>query len=65
MLMYDFQVFEKSLRPDTGLVSIMMVNNEIGVKQHVAEIGESNQGTSVTPPIDTDQWVHGLITIHF
>jgi len=31
---------EKAMRPDTCLVSIMMVNNEIGVKQPVQEIGQ-------------------------
>jgi len=35
----DLELFEKSIRPDTGLVSIMTVNNEIGVIQPVAEIG--------------------------
>ncbi len=28
------------MRPDTVLVSVMTVNNEIGVKQPIAEIGE-------------------------
>ena len=32
-------MFKESLRPDTSLVSIMMVNNEIGVRQPVEEIG--------------------------
>lgn len=36
----DLEEFEKSLRPDTGLVSIMYVNNEIGVIQPIKEIGE-------------------------
>ncbi|KAL8608363.1 cysteine desulfurase [Nucella lapillus] len=36
----DLKVLEDSLRPDTGLVSIMFVNNEIGVRQPVEEIGE-------------------------
>lgn len=31
---------EKSLTPDTSLVSIMAVNNEIGVKQPIADIGK-------------------------
>jgi cysteine desulfurase len=36
----DLKKFEAALRPDTILASIMMVNNEIGVIQPVAEIGE-------------------------
>jgi cysteine desulfurase len=36
----DLKKFEAALRPDTLLASIMMVNNEIGVIQPVAEIGE-------------------------
>ncbi|XP_077982257.1 cysteine desulfurase-like [Glandiceps talaboti] len=35
----DLKLLEDSLRPDTVLVSVMTVNNEIGVKQPVAEIG--------------------------
>lgn len=31
---------EKSITPETSLVSVMTVNNEIGVKQPVAEIGK-------------------------
>lgn len=36
----DLELLEKSMRPDTSLVSIMTVNNEIGVLQPVAEIGK-------------------------
>ncbi|GIX99680.1 cysteine desulfurase, mitochondrial [Caerostris extrusa] len=36
----DMKTLEAAIRPDTSLVSIMMVNNEIGVKQPVKEIGE-------------------------
>lgn len=36
----DLKKFEAALRPDTILASIMMVNNEIGVVQPIAEIGE-------------------------
>lgn len=36
----DVKKLEAALRPDTILVSIMMVNNEIGVIQPIAEIGE-------------------------
>ncbi|KAJ3006126.1 cysteine desulfurase [Thoreauomyces humboldtii] len=36
----DLELLEASIRPDTALVSIMTVNNEIGVIQPVAEIGK-------------------------
>lgn len=36
----DIEEFENSIRPDTSLVSIMTVNNEIGVIQPIAKIGE-------------------------
>jgi cysteine desulfurase len=36
----SLQKFEAAIRPDTILASIMMVNNEIGVIQPVAQIGE-------------------------
>jgi cysteine desulfurase len=36
----DLEELEKSLRPDTVLVSIMAVNNEIGVIQPIDEIGK-------------------------
>ena len=36
----DLKKFEAALRPDTILASIMMVNNEIGVIQPIAGIGE-------------------------
>uniref|UniRef100_A0A1B0AF14 Aminotransferase class V domain-containing protein n=1 Tax=Glossina pallidipes TaxID=7398 RepID=A0A1B0AF14_GLOPL len=36
----DMQKMEKALTPDTALVSVMTVNNEIGVKQPDAEIGK-------------------------
>eukprot|EP00744_Colponema_vietnamica_P010717 GILI01015112.1.p1 GENE.GILI01015112.1~~GILI01015112.1.p1 ORF type:complete len:429 (-),score=117.06 GILI01015112.1:237-1523(-) len=35
----DLEVLEKAIRPDTSLVSTMLVHNEIGVIQPVAEIG--------------------------
>lgn len=36
----DLELLQKSIRPDTALVSIMGVNNEIGVVQPLAEIGK-------------------------
>jgi len=35
----DLEELTKAIRPDTSLVSVMAVNNEIGVVQPVAEIG--------------------------
>mmetsp|Transcript_23348 Transcript_23348/g.59772 ORF Transcript_23348/g.59772 Transcript_23348/m.59772 type:complete len:473 (-) Transcript_23348:348-1766(-) len=36
----DMKVLQEAIRPDTVLVSVMAVNNEIGVVQPVKEIGE-------------------------
>ncbi|TWG82084.1 cysteine desulfurase IscS [Cupriavidus gilardii J11] len=36
----DIEVFKQALRPDTILVSVMLVNNEIGVIQDIEQIGE-------------------------
>ena len=36
----DLEQLEKEIRPDTALVSIMFVNNEIGVIQPIEEIGK-------------------------
>lgn len=33
------QLLETTIRPDTSLVSVMTINNEIGVKQPIEEIG--------------------------
>nr|XP_040131369.1 cysteine desulfurase, mitochondrial [Ictidomys tridecemlineatus] len=35
----DLKELEATIQPDTSLVSVMTVNNEIGVKQPIAEIG--------------------------
>uniref|UniRef100_A0AC34R3V3 Cysteine desulfurase n=1 Tax=Panagrolaimus sp. JU765 TaxID=591449 RepID=A0AC34R3V3_9BILA len=36
----DMKLLEQSIRPETALVSVMTVNNEIGVLQPIKEIGE-------------------------
>ncbi|CAG9184394.1 Cysteine desulfurase IscS [Cupriavidus pinatubonensis] len=36
----DMDVLKQAIRPDTILVSVMFVNNEIGVIQDIAQIGE-------------------------
>lgn len=36
----DLEELKAAIRPDTALVSVMMVNNEIGVVQKVKEIGQ-------------------------
>ena len=36
----DLDLLRASIRPDTGLVSVMAINNEIGVYQPLEEIGE-------------------------
>ncbi|CAI5687123.1 unnamed protein product [Oreochromis niloticus] len=36
----DLELLEASIRTDTSLVSVMTVNNEIGVKQPIKEIGQ-------------------------
>ncbi|CAL8073463.1 unnamed protein product [Calicophoron daubneyi] len=36
----DLEVLEKAIRPDTSLVSVMTVNNEIGVRQPIEDIGK-------------------------
>ncbi|KAI8992051.1 cysteine desulfurase [Mycotypha africana] len=36
----DLKTLEEAIRPDTALVSVMAVNNEIGIMQPIAEIGK-------------------------
>ncbi|KAK5623299.1 cysteine desulfurase [Crenichthys baileyi] len=36
----DLKLLEASIRPETSLVSVMTINNEIGVKQPIKEIGQ-------------------------
>jgi cysteine sulfinate desulfinase/cysteine desulfurase-like protein len=39
MGLISMEELEKSIRPDTALVTIMFVNNEIGVRQPIRQIG--------------------------
>ena len=51
----DMQQFLAALRPDTILVSIMMVNNEIGVIQPIKEIGEITRAKGIILHVDAAQ----------
>ena len=47
--------FKAALRPDTIVVSIMLVNNEIGVIQPIAEIGEITRAKGIIFHVDAAQ----------
>jgi cysteine desulfurase len=47
--------FEAALRPDTILASVMMVNNEIGVIQPIAELGRLCRARNVLLHVDAAQ----------
>ena len=47
--------FEAALRPDTVLASVMAVNNEIGVIQPIAEIGEICREKGILSHVDAAQ----------
>ncbi|MBC7622109.1 MAG: IscS subfamily cysteine desulfurase [Aeromicrobium sp.] len=51
----DMNVFNAALRPDTILVSILFVNNEIGVIQPIAEIGEICRNKGIIFHVDAAQ----------
>ncbi|CAG2155406.1 Cysteine desulfurase IscS [Cupriavidus yeoncheonensis] len=51
----DLDALRQALRPDTILVSVMMVNNEIGVIQPVKEIGEICRAAGVVFHCDAVQ----------
>jgi len=51
----DLDVFKAALRPDTILVSVMFVNNEIGVVQPIAEIGEICREKGIIFHVDAAQ----------
>jgi cysteine desulfurase len=51
----DLDLFKAALRPDTILASVMFVNNEIGVIQDIAEIGEICREAGVLLHVDAAQ----------
>ncbi|MEE9322082.1 MAG: IscS subfamily cysteine desulfurase [Granulosicoccus sp.] len=53
--MLDFDAFKSALRDDTTLVSIMHVNNEIGVIQDIAAIGEITRERGILLHVDAAQ----------
>ncbi|MEY2632869.1 MAG: hypothetical protein RIR00_1523 [Pseudomonadota bacterium] len=51
----DLAAFQAALRPDTVLASVMFVNNEIGVIQPIAELGEICRARGVIFHVDAAQ----------
>lgn len=51
----DLEVLKAAIRPDTIVISIMMVNNEIGVVQPIAEIGELCREKGIVFHVDAAQ----------
>lgn len=51
----DLNVLESAMREDTVLVSIMHVNNEIGVRQDIAKIGEMCRERKIIFHVDAAQ----------
>src|SRR5258706_6995976 len=51
----DLEKFKAALRPDTIVASIMLVNNEIGVIQPIAEIGEICRSKGIIFHVDAAQ----------
>jgi cysteine desulfurase len=51
----DLDTFKAALRPDTILVSVMSVNNEIGVIQDIAAIGEITREKGIIFHVDAAQ----------
>ncbi|WP_153109418.1 IscS subfamily cysteine desulfurase [Propionivibrio limicola] len=51
----DLEAFKAALRPDTIVVSVMFVNNEIGVIQPIAEIGEICRAKGIIFHVDAAQ----------
>ncbi|XP_030528397.1 cysteine desulfurase, mitochondrial [Rhodamnia argentea] len=70
----DLERLRSAIRPDTGLVSVMAVNNEIGVIQPMEEIGRLCKEFNVPfhtdaaqalgkIPIDVDKWNVSLMSL--
>lgn len=51
----DIEKFKQALRPDTVLVSVMFVNNEIGVIQDIPQIGEICRERGIVFHVDAAQ----------
>lgn len=51
----DLDVFKAALRPDTVLASVMFVNNEIGVVQDIATLGEICREKGIIFHVDAAQ----------
>jgi cysteine desulfurase len=51
----DLDAFKAALRPDTTVVSVMFVNNEVGVIQPIAEIGEICREKGIIFHVDAAQ----------
>ncbi|XP_074644645.1 cysteine desulfurase-like [Tubulanus polymorphus] len=53
----DLEMLKQSIRPDTSLISIMTVNNEIGVVQPIEEIGKIARANKIFFHTDAAQAV--------
>jgi cysteine desulfurase len=51
----DLEAFKAALRPDTILASVMFVNNEVGVIQPIAELGEICREKGIIFHVDAAQ----------
>ena len=51
----DIEAFKAALRPDTSVVSVMFVNNEIGVIQDIAALGEICRAKGIIFHVDSAQ----------
>jgi cysteine desulfurase len=51
----DLEVLKAAIRPDTIVVSVMFVNNEVGVVQPIAEIGELCRAKGIVFHVDAAQ----------